>query len=159
VILLMAMLTADALGEEAAGPVAAELLVSRLVVEPLVRIGEDTERWIVPPGGTASSERFLCSIIFEVLAGTGRESGAVITEPVPAGLAYLPGSATGPGARIELSTDAGRTYLPEDQASAGEGAVTHVRWLLDGPLAVGMRGRVSFRARLAASSSTSIADR
>ena len=147
------------MGQGRVGPAVAEVLASRLVVEPLIAIGDGGERWIVPPGGTGSSERFLCSVIFEVIDGGPAEAGVAIAEPVPAGLDYLPGSATGPGARIELSTDAGRTYRPEDQVTAADGPVTHVRWILDGPLAVGMRGRVSFRATLAADPSTSTTDR
>jgi hypothetical protein len=156
---LLAAMPVAALAEPPVDAADAGAVVSRLIVEPLIPMGEGADRWIVPQGRTGTGERFLCSVVFEVLDVLVTEGGVAIAEPVPGGLDYLPGSATGPGARIELSTDAGVTYRPEEQVAAGDGRVTHVRWILAGPLAAGMRGRVSFRARLAEGPSTSIADR
>ncbi len=149
---------AGALAEESVNLAAPEALMSRLVIEPLIPIGEEAQRWVVPPGGTGSSEQFLCSVTFDVLESVASGAGVAIVEPVPDGLEYLPGSATGPGARIELSTDAGLTFRPESEVSAGGERITHIRWVLGGPLAPGMRGRVSFRAQLAAGPSTGIPD-
>ncbi len=149
---------AGAFGEESVSLAAPEAVMSRLVIEPLIPIGEGARRWVVPPGGTGSSERFLCSVTFDVVEAVASGAGVAIVEPVPEGLVYLPGSATGPGARIELSTDAGRTFRPEGEMSADSERITHVRWVLGGPLAPGMRGRVSFRAQLAAGPSTSNPD-
>lgn len=82
----------------------------------------------------------------------------VIKNPVPAQLAYVPGSAQGAGTRIEVSVDGGtqfgqlekltvagadgkpRAALPED--------VTTLRWTVTSPVQPGGQGKVTYRARL-----------
>lgn len=84
-----------------------------------------------------------------------------IVLPVPAGMHYLPGSATGPGAEIAYSVDGGRTFAPPETLRAMRAApgallrtrraraaeYTHIQWLLVGEFVPGLTGLVSFRAR------------
>lgn len=84
-----------------------------------------------------------------------------IVLPVPAGMHYLPGSATGPGAEIAYSVDGGRTFAPPETLRAMRAApgarlrtrraraaeYTHIQWLLAGEFVPGISGLVSFRAR------------
>ena len=84
-----------------------------------------------------------------------------IVLPVPAGMHYLPGSATGPGVEIAYSVDGGRSFAAPEALrvmSAAPGALlrtrraraadyTHIQWLLAGEFVPGLAGLVSFRAR------------
>lgn len=107
--------------------------------------------------------------------GDAPARGLRIVLPIPAGMRYIGGSATGPGARLSYSIDGGRSFAPPeallvplappdavapgtgetaaDQAAptaatrrAGPEDYTHIRWDLPGRYAPGTRGLVSFRA-------------
>ncbi len=133
-------------------------LVTRLEVESLIPLGEDRARWMIPPGGYASTGQFLCTVQFDAPAeGIAREQVEIV-QAVPQGLVYVPDSATGPGTLIELSSDDGETFLPPSDLEKSAAEVTHIRWLLAGPLPPGLRGRVSFRVELAQSPSPSVAN-
>lgn len=71
--------------------------------------------------------------------------GLRIVLPVPPGMRYIGGSATGPGAQLSYSVDGGRSFAPADDALPPED-YTHIRWDLPGRYAPGTRGLVSFRA-------------
>ncbi len=74
----------------------------------------------------------------------------VITNPVPGGTDYLPGSAAGVATHIETSTD-GSTFVTSSQGTrepaAGAG-FRAVRWTLERDLAPGESGSVEFRVRM-----------
>ncbi|MFZ5561376.1 MAG: hypothetical protein ACOY41_07640 [Pseudomonadota bacterium] len=80
----------------------------------------------------------------------------VVNNPVPAGLAYQPGSASGSGARAEVSVDGGKQFgaleaLRVKDAGGGLRAaraadVTHLRWIILAPVAAGQGGSVTYRA-------------
>jgi len=81
-------------------------------------------------------------------------------DPIPAGMVFVPGSATsGSSVRAEYSIDGGRTYavqplisVVEDgkqvQKPASAEQYTHVRWTLVGSLARGAQVSVEFRGRV-----------
>jgi len=75
-----------------------------------------------------------------------------VSQLIPANTTYLPGSAAGPGAEVEFSTDGGQTFgRPEslkqaDGARVGPGGYTHIRWTLRKPLAPGATALARFRA-------------
>lgn len=79
----------------------------------------------------------------------------VLHNPVPAGLAFVPGSAGGAGSRAEVSVDGGTTYgaletLRVKDAKGLRAAkaadVTHVRWTLPASVPAGKEGAVTYRA-------------
>ena len=85
-------------------------------------------------------------------------TGVFITNPVPANMVYLDGTAEGAGTKIEFSVNNGKTYgLPKDlkltdskgkEKTAKAEEYTHIQWTLSGPLEPKGKGNVSFRAKL-----------
>lgn len=84
--------------------------------------------------------------------GDAPARGLRIVLPIPAGMRYIGGSATGPGAQLSYSIDGGRSFAPPEallaptERRAGPEDYTHIRWDLPGRYAPGTRGLVSFRA-------------
>jgi hypothetical protein len=82
--------------------------------------------------------------------------GLRITSPVPADVRYVAGSASGPGSTVLFSADNGRTFgrpaeltlaLPDGGTRLADAAdYTHVRWILEAPLAAGAAGVARYRA-------------
>ena len=82
----------------------------------------------------------------------------VITNPIPAELAYRPEPEPGPTAAPEVSVDSGKTWgvLASLKVKGADGAlrpaqgsdVTDVRWKLHAPVKAGEQGSVSYRALL-----------
>lgn len=82
----------------------------------------------------------------------------VITNPIPAELAYRPEQGPGPSAAPEVSVDAGKSWGAlakltvkgdDGKPRAAQGSdVTHVRWMLSKPVKPGEQGSVSYRAVL-----------
>jgi len=82
----------------------------------------------------------------------------VIKNPVPEHMIYIDGSAEGKGAKIEFSTDKGKTYATADKAKvkaangverrAAAADYTNIRWTLETPLQKGGKGSVSFKAKV-----------
>jgi uncharacterized repeat protein (TIGR01451 family) len=95
---------------------------------------------------------------------TYRNTGAqpatdvVITNPIPAELAYQPQLGPGPSAAPDVSVDAGKSFGAlaslsvkdaDGKSRAAQGSdVTHVRWELRTPVKPGEQGSVSYRAVL-----------
>ena len=98
----------------------------------------------VPPGA------HLVFVLTYRNAGKTPATNFVVTNPMPTGVAFE--SADAPAV---VSTDGGLTYSPlaVAKARAADGAVrparpedvTHVRWTLRAPIAVGASGKLSFR--------------
>jgi len=78
------------------------------------------------------------------VTNAGREpvSDIMVTKQLPYGVDYVPGSAAGPGCRIELSLDGGATF----ERGGGKGAYTHLRWSFEQALAPGATALLRFRA-------------
>ena len=81
----------------------------------------------------------------------------VITNPLPAELTYVDGTAAGDGTRVQFSVDGGVTFAQAtDLTVSDEGSVrqaspdefTHIRWVLTAALLPGETGTATFRARL-----------
>lgn len=87
--------------------------------------------------------------------GAKPASDVVINNPVPPAMRFVPGSAEGAGTRAEVSVDGKRfgaletlTVTGADgkpRAASGED-VTQLRWTVQGAVAPGKEGSVSFRA-------------
>jgi uncharacterized repeat protein (TIGR01451 family) len=90
--------------------------------------------------------------------GKQAATGVVVTNPVPEHMTYVDGSAEGKGTAIDFSVDGGKRYAaPEKlQVTSKDGKVrpalgedyTHIRWTVNGALAPGAGGSVSFRGRI-----------
>lgn len=82
----------------------------------------------------------------------------VITNPVPQHMEYLTGSAKGESAKITFSVDGGNSYdIPGNltvadsegtRVAATSSDYTHIRWVLNDPVAPNETGLVTFMARL-----------
>jgi uncharacterized repeat protein (TIGR01451 family) len=79
----------------------------------------------------------------------------VVTKRLPFGVRYQAGSAAGPACRIQFSSDGGATFHPAEPArsatrrKASPAPVpdyTHVRWVLEKPLAPKATALLRFRA-------------
>jgi len=85
-------------------------------------------------------------------------SDLVLTMPVPPEIKYMDGSATKAGAKIVYSADGGQTFASRtDLRKVGTDGnmraaiaedITHVRWTVAGPVAVGETGMLSFKGVL-----------
>lgn len=83
-------------------------------------------------------------------------AGVVVKDDVPASLAFVPGSAQGAGTKAEVSVDGGKSYgvLEKLAVTNADGSsrpaegrdVTHVRWSVQGAVAAGKDGSVTYRA-------------
>jgi uncharacterized repeat protein (TIGR01451 family) len=91
-------------------------------------------------------------------AGAQPATDVVITNPIPAELAYQPEPGPGPSAVPDVSVDQGSKFgaLASLSVKDADGKprpaqgsdVTHVRWQLREPVAPGGQGSVSYRAVL-----------
>ena len=90
--------------------------------------------------------------------GSEPADNVVISNPVPRHMAYVGGTAFGPGADISFSVDAGQSWGAPDElnialADGGERPAvpddyTDSRWVLRNALQPGAQGFARFRARL-----------
>ncbi|HEX6571777.1 MAG TPA: hypothetical protein VF055_07110 [Steroidobacteraceae bacterium] len=89
--------------------------------------------------------------------GEAPVSDVVVTKRLPFGVRYHPGSATGPACKVQFSVDGGVTFAapaPSRTAGTRKNArnasptheYTHVRWVLEKPLAPGATALLRFRA-------------
>ncbi len=88
--------------------------------------------------------------------GTTALREPTITQPVPAHMAYVADSATGPGAEVSYSVDGGHSFAPsEDLRVMGEDGrmrmavasdYTHIQWKLKNPLKSNSMAFIRFRA-------------
>jgi uncharacterized repeat protein (TIGR01451 family) len=82
-------------------------------------------------------------------------TGVVVTKRLPFGVRYEAGSAAGPASRIQFSSDGGATFHPAEPARSATRRkaspaptpdYTHVRWVLEKPLAPKATALLRFRA-------------
>jgi uncharacterized repeat protein (TIGR01451 family) len=89
--------------------------------------------------------------------GEAPVSDVVVTKRLPFGVRYHPGSATGPACKVQFSVDGGVTFaapVSSKMAGARKNArtalptheYTHVRWVLEKPLAPRATALLRFRA-------------
>lgn len=90
--------------------------------------------------------------------GAKAAENVVVNNPVPVGLAFVPGSAQGAGTRAEVSVDQGKNFgaLETLRIKGANGAlraakgddVSNVRWTVLAPLVPAASGSVTYRAVL-----------
>ncbi len=119
-------------------------LETRIVVQKLVARegpGGETVRQFAEARRLEAGEQLYYTIR---VTNPGKEpvNDVTVTKQLPYGVDYAPGSAAGPGCRIELSLDGGATF----ERASGKAAYTHVRWIFEQPLAPGATALLRFRA-------------
>lgn len=151
-----ALLVASMFAAAAAVPASAQVTLENKVLREDVKVAADGARTtvLVPtrnvaPGATAV-------YVMTYRNGTAKPvSDLVIANQVPADVVYA-GPASGSPAPT-ISVDGGRTFGPIAAATVrgANGArpaqfsdVTHVRWVVAGPVAPGTSGSVSYRAKV-----------
>jgi uncharacterized repeat protein (TIGR01451 family) len=89
--------------------------------------------------------------------GKGSVLEAMIVNPIPKGVRYIPDTAEGKDAEIMYSIDNGRTwqFSPVTQMKKPDGSLekkpastdryTHIKWMIKKPVASGQSGKVSFK--------------
>lgn len=85
-------------------------------------------------------------------------SDLVLTMPVPSEIKYMDGTATKANAKTVYSADGGKSFFERNELrtigldgnvrSANAGDITHIRWTVSGPVAVGETGELSFKGIL-----------
>jgi uncharacterized repeat protein (TIGR01451 family) len=110
--------------------------------------GDDGRR-MVPTGADAApmpGEERLYTLRFRNTAPEPA-AGLILEFSLPAGLAYVPASASGPGTRVTVSVDGGSSFEPESSLGERAAGATHLRWTFRATLYPQTRGIVSFRGR------------
>ena len=82
----------------------------------------------------------------------------VLAMPVPVHVKYIEGSADRVGASVKYSADGGQTYTRRDDLQVPSAAggmraanaddITHIQWIITGPINTGQTDAVRFKARL-----------
>ena len=156
---LMSILAAVLLLPAAA--LAAPQVELAITAEKEVTVTEDGQTVVkrAPAAETAPGETVIFTIAY---ANTGDEAATnvVLNDPIPAGTAYVPGSATEKG-EVTFSIDGGETYKKpslltyevtnpdgtKEKRTASPEQYTHVRWQIP-EIPAGEKGEVSFRVKV-----------
>jgi len=117
--------------------------------------GSETTR-LVPAEKVVPGDEVVYTVSF-VNVGDAPAENVVVTNPLPAELSYVDGSAAGPGSNVEFSVDGGASFAPaaelvvEDESGTRPAVpddFTHIRWVMSRSLAPGDERTARFRARL-----------
>jgi uncharacterized repeat protein (TIGR01451 family) len=143
------------------------MLSAEVFAKPLVSISITAEKEV-----TVNKEKKMVAaktinpgdVIFYTLSyinsGDEAATSAVLDDPIPAGTAYIPGSAYGEGAEIVFSID-GKTFKKPslltyeiknrngsvEKRTASPEEYTHIRWIIP-KIAAGVKGNVGFQVRI-----------
>jgi len=125
-------------------------------IERVVPAADGAAAALVPLAAAPEPGDELVYTVTFVNAGGQAAAGIRITQPIPAAVRYVEGSAAAPRATVLFSIDGGRSFGPAEELlvddgrgrlrPADPGAYTHVRGLLDGEIEPGARGFLRFRA-------------
>jgi uncharacterized repeat protein (TIGR01451 family) len=135
-------LAASATG--AAATVALEYRVEKVVRSTAADGTESVDR--APAEAVAAGDELIYTIGFTNEGGETVEArGVVVTNPLPAELEYVAGSASGADTEVAFSSDGGLTFAVSDEPAS---ACTTIRWTYLAELPPGATGEVSFHARV-----------
>ena len=111
---------------------------------------------LVPVDTAVPGDEIIYTVTFTNISNE-RADNVRVTNPIPAEMAFIPGSAFGPGTDISYSVDGGASFAAADQllVATEEGDrpamasdYTHIRWVMQQPLDAGARGFARYRAKL-----------
>ncbi len=118
--------------------------------------GNQTTR-LIPVNTAVPGDEIVYTVTFSNISTESAENVRV-TNPIPSQMAFIPGTAFGPGTDVSYSVDGGETFgAPEELTIADPEAgtriataedYTHIRWTLKTPLDAGAQGFARYRARL-----------
>ncbi len=139
-------------------PATAQVTLATAVskVETTLDADGRSRRELVPAEAVVPGEELRYTITFENTGGVPVDAGRiVVTNPIPEGTRYVPGSAGGEGTSVEYSTD-GESFGPGEPAAAGPGPdggaaggeVRSIRWTYQEELAPGEASEVFFHVRM-----------
>lgn len=152
---LVIMASASLLASTAASALTAKQSVEKEVV---VQMPDGTENVTRAPAElVVPGERVVYTLSF-TNDDAAPASDLVLTMPVPSEIKYMDGSATKDGAKIVYSADGGLSFTDRRdlRATGADGIarsakaedITHIRWTVTGPLAVGETGNLSYKGVL-----------
>jgi uncharacterized repeat protein (TIGR01451 family) len=128
----------------AAAPVALEYRVEKVVRSTPTDGTASVAR--APAVEVAPGDELIYTIAFTNGGGeTLPPRGVVVTNPLPAELEYVAGSASGADTEIAFSSDGGLTFAVSEAPAS---AYTTIRWTFLAELPPGATGEVSFHARV-----------
>ncbi|RME85998.1 MAG: DUF11 domain-containing protein [Zetaproteobacteria bacterium] len=118
--------------------------------------GKTERRW-APPKSVVPGDVIVYRVRF-ANKGDKPAEDVVVTDPLPKGVVYIPGSATHPEAELLVSAD-GKRFAPEGKLfvrdektgkkrPARPEEIRALRWKLKKPLAPGAEGRFVFKAKV-----------
>jgi uncharacterized repeat protein (TIGR01451 family) len=149
-MLMLALSGALAADEDVA--VETELIAE---VRESVRVGTDREVVRFVPATLLSQGQIVYYTVRIVNRSPVYAQNVTVTQRIPANTSYVPGSASGPAAKVSFSTDGGQTYAESEPIDAiGDAKTshppvsefTHIRWELAHPLAPGAVALARFQA-------------
>ena len=134
------------------------LNVTTIVQKEEVTVDDDGNRRtrLVDADTVVPGDEVVYTVSFANISDQPAEN-VVITNPLPAELTYVEGSAFGPGAEVQFSIDGGTSFAaPDDLRVSDDGTerpatgddFTHIRWVMTNVIAPGAQGLAQFRARL-----------
>lgn len=134
------------------------LNVRTIVQKEEVTIGADgnPQRRLVDASKVVPGDEVVYTVSFANISDEPAEN-VVITNPLPAELSYVDGSAFGPGTEVQFSVDGGQSFAAAselkvlddgNQRPASAADFTHIRWVITNEIAPGAQGIAQFRARL-----------
>lgn len=134
--------------EPGAGAAQAEVRLASSVESIVVTADSPDTRVKLESGEGA--EQLVFNVTFSNV-GDGIVDTVRITVPIPSEVAYVAGSASGPGSDVLFSVDRGLTFArPNELVAAAQAAAsadyTHIRWVFHAPLDGGATGVVRFAA-------------
>jgi uncharacterized repeat protein (TIGR01451 family) len=155
--LVLALAAASAMAQNAAPPAKGSLELKTVVEKVVETVNADGEvvTAFVPVDLAVPGDQVVYTVTFRNVGERGADD-ILITNPIPAALRYVGGTAFGPGTEIVYSADGGQNYgKPEEvlvpdaegelHAAAAED-YTHIRWMLTSTLDAGAQGLARFRA-------------
>ena len=113
------------------------------------------QKRLVEAAKVVPGDEVIYTVTFENISAEPAEN-VVITNPLPAEMSYVEGSAFGPGADILFSVD-GSTFASSGELTVTENGtqrpaiaddIRHIRWVMHNDIDSGEQGLARFRARL-----------
>lgn len=154
-VILAAALTALTATAGATAPIDVQTVAQK--EERFLDADGEAKTRLVPVAAVVPGDQVVYTVTF---TNTGDEAASAITvtDPIPAQMRYVDGSAFGPGTDIVFSVDGGASFAAPDALVVGDGRggerraraedFTHVRWHFRGELGPGERGYARFKAIL-----------
>ena len=156
-VLVLALLSAFALQ---AAPANGSIELQSVATQQKVTVEKDGSKHtaMVPAARVTPGTEVTYSVNYRNV-GSKPADDVVINNPVPEHMDYVADSATGDGTTISYSADGGKTWaaaLAQLSVKGADGSMrpatekdcTHIRWVVNGKVAPGAKGSVSFRAVL-----------